>query len=218
MPNVTRVQFCPYDGLCCLCSLPGAPVSGSTPWLCGGETVGTNRSTSPSSPGLLQATNIALNWQNWSAPVSSSQHLHDCIIIYVNSHHGIMITKKTWVEKECYIDDLKACFFSSDFELLSWTWCKIALCLVKYPASWWPCAVTDGVTEHLTLFTCSLVCMRQADQSCAGQAHFRSFCVAVGMMVVFFRSIWSVTLLLWSYTSDFLRLQNFLFVSLSTYI
>lgn len=68
----------------------------------------------------------------------------------------------------------------SDFELLSPMWCKIALCHVKYQAAWWPHAVTEAVVVLLTLFTYSSVCMRQADQSCAGQAHFRNFWVAVG--------------------------------------
>lgn len=106
----------------------------------------------------------------------------------------------------------------SDFELLSPMWFKIALCHVKYQAAWWPRAVTEAVVVLLTLFTYSSVCVRQADQSCAGQAHFRNFWVAVGGDGSFFRSIWSVTLFLWSYTSDFLRLQNFVFTSLSTYI
>lgn len=65
MPNIIRVQFCPYDGLLrCLCLLPGASVSGNTPWLSRGEIVGTNRSTSLSSPGLFQVTSTALNCQN----------------------------------------------------------------------------------------------------------------------------------------------------------
>lgn len=75
----------------------------------------------------------------------------------------------------------------SDFELLSPMWCKIALCHVKYQAAWWPRAVTEAVVVLLTLFTYSSVCMRQADQSCAGQAHFRNFWVAVGGDGVFFQ-------------------------------
>lgn len=37
----------------------------------------------------------------------------------------------------------------------------------------WRCSI-------LTLCTCSLVCMEQADQRCAGQAHFRNFWAAIG--------------------------------------
>lgn len=42
---------------------------------------------------------------------------------------------------------------SHQTELLSPVWGKIALCLVKYQAEWWPCAITEDVIVRLTLFT-----------------------------------------------------------------